>query len=166
MDKKLVIVLVCFATLLMLSAWLPSGDPHNARTVEATPSAEMTQTAPSPTALPTVVDPEIAVLDARVQGLESAMQVQTAAYSAAVSRMEMNINILLGIIAVASLLAAIVGFGVVRNWIRLQVEEGLQKALTKELDEKVDKAISGMRADWESRIASLYDEYKRALTKK
>src|SRR5689334_5356951 len=61
---------------------------------------------------------QVNVLEERINSLEKTIQTQSEAYSTTVTRMEANMNLLLAVIAVASLLVAFLGFGVVKIWIR------------------------------------------------
>ena len=60
---------------------------------------------------------QVDVLEERIHSLEKTIQTQSEAYSTTVTRMEANMNLLLAVIAVASLLVAFLGFGVVKIWI-------------------------------------------------
>jgi hypothetical protein len=109
---------------------------------------------------------QIDVLEAKIQGLETTIQTQSEAYAATVTRMEANMNFLLAVMGVASLLVAILGFGFVKIWIRQQVEQRVQNALSKEVTQLAKQEIDRIRGDWDPKFAALYDEYRRTIARK
>ncbi len=122
----------------------------------------------TPIATPTIVtnDSQIEILEVKVQNLETNVQTQSEAYAATVTRMEANMNVLLAVMAVASLLVAFLGFGVVKIWIRQLVEERIQKALSQEVNELAQKEADRIRAEWDPKFASLYEEYRKTIARK
>ena len=103
---------------------------------------------------------EIEVTNARLQALEQQLDVQAQLFEATVARMESNTNLLLAIMAIASVLLAVMGFGVVRFWISNTVEGQLRKALSEQMQSLAEREISRLRSEWESKFLALYEEYK------
>jgi hypothetical protein len=118
---------------------------------------------PTPTQTPLSVELQVIELERRLDHLESLIQVQSNVYDATVQRMESNLNLLLAILAVASLLAAVLGLGIVRVWIRSLVEERLRNTTSQEVSRLVQKEVSFLREEWEPKFAELYEEYNRLV---
>ena len=123
---------------------------------------------PTPTIVATVMSngSQFDVLEARIQGLETNAQTQSEAYAATVTRMEANMNFLLAVMAVASLLVAVLGFGFVKIWIRQQVEQKIQSALSREVTELAKQEIDRIRGEWDPKFAELYEEYRKTIVRK
>lgn len=126
-----------------------------------------TLTPPAVATSPLIPDENrIEAIEAKLQSLEKNIQTQSEAYSATVTRMEANMNLLLAVMAVASLLVAILGFGFVKIWLRQLVEERVQKALSQEVNELAKNEIDKLRREWDPKFASLYDEYRKTISRK
>jgi predicted membrane protein len=105
------------------------------------------------------LEQKVGELQRRIDDLGSLVEVQSNSFNATVSRMESNLNLLLIILAVASLLIAILGFGIVRVWIRALVERQLRDITTREASTIVKDEIKKIREEWDPKFAEIYDEY-------
>jgi hypothetical protein len=104
---------------------------------------------PTPTPTPLTVELQVIELERRFDHLESLVEVQSNVYDATVQRMESNLNLLLAILAVASLLAGVLGLGIARVWIRSLVEERLRHITSQEISRLVQEEMSRLREEWE-----------------
>ena len=110
--------LIFFASFVALLSLVPLGMiPTQFRRGEVQTAEPPTAAAPPTTAPvdnPHAASTNIEVLNEKVNGLERDLQLQTDMYSASVARMESNMNVFIGVMTVASILLAVLGFGVVR----------------------------------------------------
>jgi hypothetical protein len=118
---------------------------------------------PTPSQTPIAVELRVIELERRVDLLESLLEVQSNVYNATVQRMESNLNLLLAILAIASLLAAILSLGFARVWIKSLVEERLRGTTSQEVSRLVQKEVDSLREEWEPKFTELYDEYSRLV---
>jgi hypothetical protein len=118
---------------------------------------------PSPTQTPLAVELQVIELERRFDHLESLVEVQSNVYDATVQRMESNLNLLLAILAVGSLLAALLGLGIARVWIRSLVEDRLRDITSQEISRLVQEEVSQTREEWEPKFSELYEEYSRSM---
>ena len=118
---------------------------------------------PPPTQTPLAVELQVIELERRFDHLGSLVEVQSNVYDATVQRMESNLNLLLAILAVASLLAAVLGFGIARVWIRSLVEKRLRDITSQEISRLVQEEVGRLREEWEPKFAELYEEYSRLM---
>ena len=118
-----------------------------------------------PTPTPTNVElmNKMERIEAQIEGHGSLIEVQSSTFEATVSRIESNLNLLLAIIAIASVLIALVGYGVVRMWIGSQVEEQISGITSDEISRLTADELSKMRDEWEPRFQELYEEYQRLV---
>lgn len=123
----------------------------------------LTPVPPAPTPTPLAVELQVIELERRFDHLESLVQVQSNVYDATVQRMESNLNLLLAILAIASLLAAVLGLGFARIWIRSLVEERLRNTTSQEVSLLVQKEVGLLRDEWEPKFTALYEEYNRLV---
>ena len=93
------------------------------------------------------------------------MDAQSRAYSATVDRMESNMNMVLTVIGVASILLAVLSFGVIRYWIRSMLEERLKSLAGEELSHVAQEEAAKLRGEWEPKFEELYKEYQRLVRK-
>jgi hypothetical protein len=108
---------------------------------------------------------KIQAIERRLDDIQTLVEVQSSANDATVSRMESNFNLLLAILAIASLLAAILGYGIVRVWIRSLVENRLKQITSQEISRLVDEEVSRLRDEWEPKFVELYEEYSRVANR-
>jgi len=108
----------------------------------------------------TAVEQRIQLLETRVDSLETFVEIQSNSYSAAISRSESNINVMLAVMAVASVLVAILGFGVVRLWVNRLVEERITKMTSERIQAIVNDEVEKARRNWDHQFAELYEEYR------
>lgn len=118
---------------------------------------------PTPTKTIFAVELQVIELERRFDHLESLVEVQSNVYDATVQRMESNLNLLLAILAVASLLAGVLGLGIARVWIRSLVEERLRDITSQEISRLVQEEVSRLREEWEPKFTELYEEYSRSM---
>lgn len=126
-----------------------------------TAASASTTIPPTPTPTPLAVELQVRELERRFDSLESLVEVQTNMYDATVRRMESNLNLLLAILAIASLAAGILGLGIARSWIKFLVEKRLRKITSQEITRLVQEEVSQLREEWEPKFTELYEEYGR-----
>jgi len=163
MNKLFSILAIPLVIILILSLSLISAKPIRSPTL-----ATSTQTPESPTSTPTasVTDNRISSIETRVNSLESFVEIQSRSYDAAVSRMESNLNLLLAILAIASVVVALVGFGAVRLWITYTVQTQLKQATADEVKKVTEAELQRIRSEWEPKFAQLYEEYRKTISRK
>lgn len=151
-----------FPAIATISAILISSSLASARAglASSTPIPTLHPTSAA-TPLPQSNPSDTALLQAKVESLEAALEIQTRAFNAAITRAESNMNLLLAIIAISSAVLALLGFGIVRFWISQSVDQHISKATSTEVRSLVERELARLRADWDPRFAALYEEYKR-----
>lgn len=118
---------------------------------------------PIPTPVPVVPAPDINDLEGRLDDLQTLVEVQSSVFDATVSRMESNLNLLLTILAIASLLTAILSLGILRVWIKSLVEDQLKATTEQQVSRAVQKEVARIREEWEPKFTELYEEYRRSI---
>jgi hypothetical protein len=156
-------ILISFmaATLVAQPARFPVGRLDVLATTSVQPTPTPTPSIPTPT--PNDFGLRIDQLEKRLDDLGSVVEVQSNSFDATVSRMESNLNLLLTILAIASLLAAILGFGIVRVWVRSLVENRLKDITSQEVSRVTQEELERIRKEWEPQFAELYEEYRRSM---
>ncbi len=149
------------ATLVVQPARLPVGCLDVLAATPVQPTSTPPPSIPTPT--PIDVGPRIDQLEKRLDDLGYVLEVQSNTFDATVSRMESNLNLLLMILAIASLLAAILGFGIVRVWIRSLVENRLKDLTSQEVSRATQEELDRIRKEWDPKFAELYEEYRRSM---
>lgn len=123
-------------------------------------------TPPHPTTTPTIppeFDLRVQAIEKRLDDMQMLVEVQSSVNDATVSRMESNLNLLLAILATGSLLAAVLGFAIVRIWIRSLVENQLRQITSQEVARLADAEVRRLREEWDTKFAELYQEYHRVV---
>jgi hypothetical protein len=163
MNKLFFVLAILLVTVLILSL-----SPTFAEPIRSPTSATSTQTPESLTSTPTasVTDNRINSLEARVDSLKSFVEIQSRSYDAAVSRMESNLNLLLAILAITSVVVALVWFGSVRLWITNTVQTQLKQATAEEVKKVAEAELQRIRSEWEPKFAQLYEEYHKIISRK
>lgn len=150
----------------LLIASTPAHPHRSQATYAPTQSPKPTPYVVLPTSQAFPSSTDLSLIQVRVDSIEQALQVQTQAFSAAISRAESNMNLLLAIIAISSVVVALLGFGIVRFWISQGVSQHVSRTTTDEVRALAEQEIHRLRSQWDPKFAELYDEYKRLGTKK
>jgi hypothetical protein len=106
---------------------------------------------------------DILLLNSRLESLENSQKIESNAFSAAIARSESNMNFLLAIIAISTILLAIIGLSVVKTWIAQSVNQYISKTTSNQMNLLIEKEIQKLRSDWDSKFSELYEEYKRIV---
>jgi len=120
----------------------------------------------SPTPTPESGDQRFDLIETRMDALEKFVEVVSLSFNSAIARMESNINLMLGIIAVASVILAILGFGVMRLWIARLVENQVRQTASEEVERVAEAEAKRIRDEWDPKMAEIYEEYRRAIPRK
>lgn len=159
MKTKLVALLALLLLIPLLPSKLLSSKSYSNRPFES----EGLLSTPIPlTPTPSIVDlsNRIDNIERTLGGHEILVEVQSNTFNATVSRMESNLNLLLTIIGIVSILIALLGYGVVRMWIRSQVEQRIKGITSEEISRLSEDEVSRLREEWEPKFRDLYDEYQ------
>ena len=76
---------------------------------------------PTTTPVPIIINEQPSILEVRIDSLENLIELQSQSYSATVSRWESNLNLILSIIGIASILIAIFGITAFKYWVKSQI---------------------------------------------
>jgi hypothetical protein len=131
------------------------------------------QSSPSSTPEPTKVTPfatetgqNLQILEARIDSLEKFVELQADSYSAAISRTESNINVILIVMSVAAILVTILGYAIVRGWISRTVEERITIITSEHIQNSVKAEVEKVRQEWDPKFAALYEEYRKSIPRR
>lgn len=124
------------------------------------PTPPHVTTTPTPP-IPPEVSLRLQAIERRLDDMQTLVEVQSSVNDATVSRMESNLNLLLAILAIGSLLAAVLGFAMVRIWIRSLVENQLRQITSQEVSRVANMEMCRLREEWDPKFAELYQEYRR-----
>lgn len=102
-------------------------------------------------------------LETRINSLESMLKIQSETYSATISRWESNLNLIITMIGIASVLITLLGIITFRYWIKNQINEQYKKISIDELNSLVRKEIDKIREKWDQKFADLYDDYRKII---
>jgi hypothetical protein len=148
-----------FSTLIFITP-IGISSYHNQSSTSSTP--EPIKTTPTSNQ----ADQNIQNLEARVNSLEKFIELESNSYSASVSRMESNTNVILVVMAVASIVVAILGFGVVRLWISKMVEDRVTKITSDQVQNATKAEVDRIRKEWDPKFADLYEEYRKSIPRR
>lgn len=127
-----------------------------------------TMVPPTPTPIQTAtpsLDFRVSDLETRCEDMTLLLETQSSAFDAAMRRAESNINLLLAILAVASVVAALAGLLVARVWIRSLVEERVKAATAEEVSRLAQEELDRLKKEWEPKFAQLYADYNRLCSR-
>jgi hypothetical protein len=163
--QRLFLVFGLSFPVILVMAIVPTFQPAESlpdirNVVTPTPSRPIPT--PTPTSGPTEVELKIEGIERRLDDIQALVEVQSSTYDATVTRVESNFNLLLAILAIASLLTAILGFGFVRIWIRSLVEDQLKQITSREISHLIEREVHRLRDEWEPKFVELYEEYQKA----
>jgi predicted PurR-regulated permease PerM len=100
------------------------------------------------------------ILNSKIDSLESQITIQSNAYSSAINRWESNMNTILVIIAIATVILAVLGFSLVRFYLRKAVEDNLKGILKENIEKIYEDELNRIRKEWEPKFTKLYEEYR------
>lgn len=150
--------------LVLALAAIPIGATHPSQ-ANPQPSTPSPPTAtPTPLA-PVPLEERVAILEAQVSQDQSLIAVQSNSFGAAIARVESSANLVLIVLAIAALIAALLGFGIVRGWVSSLVQERLEKISREDLDRTIQAELTKLRLEWDGKFAELYEEYRGSLRK-
>jgi len=163
--KTLLLVLTVSTPIVLLATKPPApislaasvARDHRSTQATSTP-AHMTPQAPAltpfaPTAPPSQTD------------LSLLLDHQERVYSATITRMEWLFNILVATIAVAGVLAALLGSSLITRGIERAVGSWLEKNASAAFEEKLDQSMRELREKYDTQFAELYRRIDDAFSK-
>lgn len=105
-------------------------------------------------------------LEERVNNLEgqigiysSLIDSQSNIFNASVSRSESNINLLLALMAISSIIFGLIGLGFIKKWVENSVENYINNISEKKLSKLMEYEQLRIRNKWDPKFAKIYDEY-------
>ena len=148
---------VLLSIMLLIPLFLIIGSRSYSYTFSNESPQEIFTTTPIPN-----VKEQPSVLEVRIDSLENLIEIQSQSFNATVSRWESNLNLILSIIGIVSILIAIFGITAFKYWVKNQITEQYKKAVGEELNLLIKKEMDDMRKEWDPKFAALYDEYRKS----
>lgn len=153
-NKIFVAIIIVFLSSFVLLLYATNVSASNYQSVQTN----------SPTIVPTYTSiPNLLSLNevnSKMYCLENGLEIQNYAYNSAINRWESNMNLILVIIAIATVVLAIFGFGILKFYVKKIIEDSLQKILRENVEQINEEELRKIRKEWDPKFADLYREYQ------